>query len=45
MRVSLCALLEPCDIPHGRKDNVTVKRGARGKQRRGRMEKEESQES
>lgn len=45
MRVSLCALLEPCDIPHGRKYNVTAKRGAQGKQRRERMEKEASQES
>lgn len=46
MRVLLCAFLEPCDIPHGRqKDNVTEKQGAGGKQRRERMEKEESQES
>lgn len=46
MRVPLCAFLEPCDIPHGRqKDNVTVRRGARGKQSRERMNKEESQES
>lgn len=46
MRVPLCAFWEPCDIPHGRqKDNVTVRRGARGKQSRERMNKEESQES
>lgn len=46
MRVPLCAFWEPCDIPHGRqKDNVTVEREARGKQRRERMEREESQES
>lgn len=45
MRVPLCALSEPCDIPCGRKDNGTVKRGAQGKQRRERMGKEASQES
>lgn len=46
MKVPLYALWKPCDIPHGRqKDNVTVKRGARGKQKRERMEKEECQES
>lgn len=46
MRVLVFAFWKPCDIPHGKqKDNVRVKRGARGKKRRERMEKEESQES